>query len=51
MVWPGSFDRLFVSGKWVAPPSDDQIEVISPFTGLEAFDSCVETRSIGVPAT
>jgi len=51
MVWPVASTGLFVGGRRVAPSSDDQIEVISPFTGLEAFDSCVETRSIGVPAT
>ena len=32
MAWTGNFDRLFIDGDWVVPSSEEQIEVISPFT-------------------
>ncbi len=30
MTWRGSFDRLFIGGKWVEPAAGDLLEVVSP---------------------
>ncbi|MGW4346721.1 aldehyde dehydrogenase [Streptomyces sp. NPDC004690] len=32
MVWQGRYAELFVGGRWVAPSTDETIEVVSPFT-------------------
>jgi aldehyde dehydrogenase (NAD+) len=32
MVLTGNLNRLFIGGEWVASTSDDEIEVVSPFT-------------------
>nr|WP_063063459.1 aldehyde dehydrogenase [Nocardia violaceofusca] len=32
MVWQGKYDSLFIGGQWVAPSTDERIDVVSPYT-------------------